>query len=63
MTPDTRSQGTDDTDGGRLVGPASRDPALPPVAAHRSSPGRSVFVEAGNSEGWIASDTTTEVRE
>jgi hypothetical protein len=31
--------------------------ALPdvPVTAHRSAPGRTVFVEEGNTDGWIAS--------
>jgi hypothetical protein len=32
----------------------------PSVAACESRPGRTVFVEDGNSEGWIASDLTVE---
>jgi hypothetical protein len=31
-----------------------------PVTAHRSAPGRTVFVEEGNSDAWIASDLTVE---
>jgi len=36
--------------------------ALPdvPVTAHRSAPGRTVFVEEGNTDGWIASSLTVE---
>jgi len=34
----------------------------PTVAACQSSPGRTVFVEDGNSDGWIASDLTVEPR-
>lgn len=30
----------------------------PPVTAHSSSPDRTVFVEQGNKDGWIATDTT-----
>ena len=34
----------------------------PDVAACESCPGRTVFVENGNSDGWIASDLTVEPR-
>ena len=30
------------------------------VTAHRSAPGRIVFVEEGNSDGWIASSLTVD---
>lgn len=29
-----------------------------PVTAHCSSPGRTVFIEDGNKDGWIATDLT-----
>jgi hypothetical protein len=29
-----------------------------PVTAHESSPDRTVFIEDGNSDGWIATDLT-----
>jgi hypothetical protein len=35
--------------------------ARPEVAVREGAPGRSVFVESGNTDGWIASDTTVEV--
>ncbi|MFB6121777.1 MAG: hypothetical protein ABEJ68_11760 [Halobacteriaceae archaeon] len=35
-------------------------PERPSVAACESCPGRTVFVEDGNSDGWIASDLTVE---
>lgn len=31
------------------------------VTAHRSTPERTVFTEEGNSDGWIATDTTVEL--
>lgn len=31
------------------------------IAAHESCPGRVVFTEEGNSDGWIATDLTVEV--
>ncbi len=36
--------------------------ALPDVSvtAHRSAPGRIVFVEEGNTDGWIASSLTVD---
>jgi myo-inositol-hexaphosphate 3-phosphohydrolase len=40
-------------------GPESRD--SPNVSVHESTPERSVFIEAANTDGWIASDTTIEV--
>lgn len=33
----------------------------PDVAVRESAPGTSVFVESGNTEGWIATDSTLEV--
>lgn len=32
------------------------------VTAHKSSPDRIVFTEEGNNDGWIATDTTVELR-
>ncbi|WP_170178682.1 hypothetical protein [Halapricum salinum] len=34
----------------------------PEIAVCESTPGRSVFLESDNTDGWIASDTTIEVR-
>lgn len=34
-----------------------------PVSAHKSSPDRTVFTEKGNSDAWIATDLTVELRE
>jgi hypothetical protein len=31
------------------------------VSAHESCPGTTVFTEEGNSDGWIATDTTVPV--
>lgn len=33
----------------------------PEVSVHETEPGKSVFVESGNTDGWIASDTTLDV--
>ncbi|MFC7139681.1 hypothetical protein ACFQMA_07490 [Halosimplex aquaticum] len=33
----------------------------PEITVCESAPGRSVFLESGNTDGWIASDTTLEV--
>ncbi len=33
------------------------------VTAHQSTPGRTVFVEEGNTEGWIASSLTVTLDE
>lgn len=33
----------------------------PRIAACESCPGKSVFIESGNTDGWIASDTTLDV--
>jgi len=33
----------------------------PEVTVCEGAPGTSVFIESGNTDGWIASDTTTEV--
>ncbi|WP_415380368.1 hypothetical protein [Halosimplex sp. TS25] len=39
-----------------------RDPIdQPEITVCESAPGRSVFLESGNTDGWIASDTTLEV--
>jgi len=40
------------------VEPAEQDR---PVTAHRSSPDRTVFVEADNKDGWIATDYTVDL--
>ena len=34
----------------------------PTNAVCESAPGKSVFLESGNTDGWIASDSTIEVR-
>ena len=42
----------------------TEDPTLPAevaVSAHRSAPGRTVFVEEDNNDGWIASDLTVDL--
>lgn len=50
------------TDGIQTAGPAEARPADPApadgraVTAHTSAPGRTVFTECGNPDGWIASD-------
>jgi hypothetical protein len=33
------------------------------VSAHESRPGKVVFTEDGNADGWISTDTTLDVRE
>ncbi len=33
----------------------------PAVSVHESAPGTAVFIEAENTDGWIASDTTRDV--
>lgn len=33
------------------------------VTVHRSSPDRVVFTEAGNTDGWIATDLTVELQQ
>ena len=35
-------------------------PETPTVSICESSPGRTVFLESGNTDGWIASDLTVE---
>ena len=35
-------------------------PELPTVSVCETSPGRTVFLESGNTDGWIASDLTVE---
>ena len=42
------------------MSPTDAVPA-PRISALRSSPERVVFTEDGNTDGWIASDTTVEV--
>ena len=42
------------------VDPAT-DPERAPVSAHRTNPERMVFVENGNSDGWIATDLAIEL--
>jgi hypothetical protein len=45
------------------TGPADSvtDPEQVPVSAHRTNPERTVFVENGNSDGWIATDLAIEL--
>lgn len=33
----------------------------PEITACESRPGRSIFIESGNTDGWIASDFTVDV--
>ncbi|MFB6107515.1 MAG: hypothetical protein ABEJ82_01580 [Haloplanus sp.] len=40
--------------------PEEVEAAVPELNACVSSPGRVVFVEAGNSDGWLATDYTVE---
>jgi hypothetical protein len=42
--------------------PEEEDDADPTqdIAAHSSSPERTVFTESGNPDGWIATDTTVD---
>lgn len=45
-------------------GSAEPEPApTPEISVCESRPGRSVFLESGNNDGWIASDLTLEVHE
>lgn len=37
-------------------------PVDAPVTAHASAPGRTVFTERDNAEGWLATDLTVEPR-
>lgn len=39
----------------------ANDPARIPVSTHCTNPGRTVFIEEGNSDGWIATDLTVEL--
>lgn len=43
----------------RKPDPVSSD--LPEISVCESCPGTSVFIESGNTDGWIASDTTLDV--
>jgi len=52
MPTGTRS-GTDDERG-------PSHPETPTVSVCESAPGRTVFIESGNTDGWIASDLTVE---
>lgn len=36
-------------------------PETPTVSVCETSPGRTVFLESGNTDGWIASDLTVEL--
>jgi hypothetical protein len=36
------------------------DPEPIPVSTHCTNPGRTVFIEAGNTDGWIATDLTVD---
>ncbi|WP_175454672.1 hypothetical protein [Halobellus clavatus] len=42
--------------------PESESHRNPEITVCESCPGRSVFLESGNTDGWIASDLTIEVR-
>ena len=41
--------------------PAPESDDRPAISVRESRPGRSVFTESGNTDGWIASDETVEV--
>lgn len=45
----------------REVTPGVDSQERPQVSVCESCPGKSVFIESGNTDGWIASDTTQEV--
>ena len=38
-----------------------REDATPDISVCESCPGKTVFLESGNTDGWIASDTTIDV--
>lgn len=42
---------------------AGDDEKRPSLRLCETSPGKSVLIEPGNSDGWIASDVTIDVRE
>jgi len=52
MAADTQSRADPPSNAGR------RRP--PEISACESRPGRAVFLESGNTDGWIATDTTVE---
>lgn len=58
MTNATRPHDTDDIQD--RDDPAD-ERAAPDISVCESRPGRTVFIEADNTEGWIASDTTVDV--
>ncbi|ELZ29897.1 hypothetical protein C474_12711 [Halogeometricum pallidum JCM 14848] len=43
--------------------PKSESVATPQVSVCESRPGRSVFLESGNADGWIATDLSVSVSE
>ncbi|WP_169316552.1 hypothetical protein [Haloferax elongans] len=44
--------------------PAETEPTQrPEIATCESSPGKTVFLESGNTDGWISSDVTVDVRQ
>jgi hypothetical protein len=47
------------TDGQGRDGDVAADP--PTLSAVRTAPGRTVFTEAGNGDGWLATDYTADV--
>lgn len=38
-----------------------REDVIPDISVCESCPGTTVFLEAGNTDGWIASDTTVDI--
>ncbi|WP_435181576.1 hypothetical protein [Halorussus sp. AFM4] len=40
-----------------------REPEAPALSLLETRPGRSVLTEEGNTDGWIATDVTVDVRE
>lgn len=41
--------------------PEGEDPQRPEISVCESCPGKSVFLESGNTDGWIASDLTVDI--
>ena len=39
----------------------SAEEALPPITVCRSAPGKLVFIEDGNTDGWISTDVAVEL--
>jgi len=42
---------------------AADDPERTPVSMHCTNPDRAVFIEEGNTDGWIATDLTVDLNQ